>query len=256
MTENAVEDAGNQTVINETSTTLGAKLRLVVKETVPPSIVISSPTEGQFTSNSKPTVNFTVTDSGSGVDPSTIGVTIDNGNKIVAGITKTAITNGYQCSYSISESLADGSHTIYVDADDYDGNSATQRTVNFVVDTIPPELSVNAPVNNFVTNAGTVTVSGTAKDLTSGLISVTVRLNGGTDNEVTVNSDGSFSTQITLQEGANTITVTAQDAGGITSSVTRVVTLDTQAPVITDVEISPNPVSTGDVLSIQVTVTD
>ena len=48
----------------------------------------------------------------------------------------------------------------------------------------------------------------------------------------------------------------AVDEGGISSSITRIVTLDISAPVIENVSITPNPVSTGDLIDISVTVTD
>lgn len=256
VTIKAVDSAGNQTVIDDMDVTLGEKLRLRVMEVTPPVIIITSPTEGEFTSNTLPVVNFTVTDSGSGVNPDTISVTIDDGNKITEGIAKTSITGGYACSYAISESLSDGMHTIYADAGDYDGNSAVQRTVNFTVDTVPPELSVTSPVNNYASNNPAITISGSARDVTSGLSSVTVRINGGAQIELEVNADGSFLYETNLAEGANTIVVTATDIGGIQSQVTRIAVLDLDAPVISDVEITPNPVSTGEILNVKVTVTD
>lgn len=256
ITIRAEDDAGNVTVINDTSATFGTLLKLRVKETIAPTIMITNPTEGEITSINKPTVNWTVTDSGSGVDPDTIGIVIDGGAKITVGITKTAITNGYQCSYAISTALSDGTHTVNVNAADFDGNSATQRAVNFVVDTIPPELSVAAPINNLVTNNANVSVVGITRDLTSGPCKVTVRLNGGAFQNVSVDGSGNFSKDFTMVEGANTIVVTSTDAGGISSSITRIVTLDTAAPVISKVQIEPNPVSTGKLLTVKAKVTD
>lgn len=256
VTIKAVDSAGNQTVVNDLDATLGNKLKLRVKETTIPVIVITSPTEDEITSNATPVVNFTVTDSGSGVNPDAIGITIDDGNKITVGIAKETITNGYICSYSISEALEDGTHTVRVDATDFDENDAVQRTVNFTVDTIPPELSVITPVNNFATNNPAITISGIARDLTSGLASVKMQINGNAPIELDVNIDGAFSYETSLVEGANTIVVTATDAGGISSSVTRVAVLDLNAPAISDVEIAPNPVSTGDIFNIKVTATD
>lgn len=256
ITIRAEDDAGNATVVSDTHATFGEFLKLRVKEVVAPAIIITNPTESEITSNNKPTVNWTVTDSGSGVDPNTIGITIDEGTKITAGITKTAITNGYQCSYTVGTALLDGMHTVYVNADDFDGNSATQRAVNFVVDTVPPELSVTAPVNNLVTNNANISVVGITRDLTSGPCKVTIRLNGGAFQDVSVDNSGNFSKDFTMREGANTIVVTSTDAGGISSSITRIVTLDTAAPVISEVQISPNPVSTGEILTLSAKVTD
>ena len=256
ITIKATDDAGNVTTINDTDSTFGENLKLQVKETVLPVIVISSPTDSEITSNAKPTVNWTVTDSGSGVNPDTIGIKIDEGSKITSGITKTQITNGYQCSYAISESLSDGTHTIYIDADDYDGNSATTRAVSFLVDTIPPELSVISPVNNLVSSSAQITLSGKTNDKTSGIDSVSYKINGGSSQNVDLDENGNFSTQIQLSDGANTIVVTTVDEGGMISSITRIVTLDISAPIIENVSITPNPVSTGELIDISVKVTD
>lgn len=256
ITIRAEDDAGNATVVSDTHATFGEFLKLRVKEVVAPAIIITNPTESEITSNNKPTVNWTITDSGSGVNPNTIGITIDEGTKITAGITKTAITNGYQCSYAISTTLSDGTHTVYINADDFDANSATQRAVNFVVDTVPPELSVAAPVNNLVTNNASVSVVGITRDLTSGPCKVAIRLNGGAFQDVSVDNNGNFSKAFTMREGANTIVITSTDAGGISSSITRIVTLDTAAPIISEVQITPNPVSTGEILTVTAKVTD
>ncbi len=256
VTVKAVDDAGNSTKVNDATATLGSKLRLTVKETTKPVITVTSPTESATLTNNKPTITWTVTDDDSGVNTDSVGVTIDSGSKITSGITKTAITGGYQCSYTIPSALSDGSHTVKLDASDFDGNAATQRTINFKVDTVPPSLSVTSPANNLITNNSSVTVSGTTSDATSSPVTLTVKLNNGSAQTVTVGSNGAFSKTLTLSNGVNTIVITATDAAGKTSSVTRTVTLDTSAPVISDIVINPNPVSTGEVLHIQATVTD
>lgn len=256
VTIKAMDDAGNTTTVNDTDSSLGSSLKLTVKEKTAPVITITSPTESAKLTNNKPTIQWKVTDADSGVNPDTISITIDSGSKITSGITKTAITNGYQCTYAISTALSDGTHTIKINASDYDGNAATQKTVNFSVDTVPPTLSVTSPVNNLITNSKTVSVAGTTNDATSSPVTLTVKLNSGTAETVTVSSNGAFSKSLTLAEGTNTIVITAKDSAGKTSSITRTVTYDAQAPVISEVNVTPNPASTGDILSISVKVTD
>ena len=73
---------------------------------------------------------------------------------------------------------------------------------------------------------------------------------------MTVNADGTFSKALTLAAGTNTIVVTATDAAGKVSAVTRTVELDTKAPVIQAVTITPNPVDAGKTYVISVEVTD
>ena len=206
--------------------------------------------------NNKPTITWKVTDDDSGVNSGSIKVTIDTGAAITAGIIKTAVTGGYECTYTPTTALADGSHTIKIDVSDNDGNAATQKTVTFKVDTVPPTLSVTAPVAGLITNKAACTVTGTTNDITSSPVTVTIKLNSGSAEAVTVGADGSFSKSLTLASGNNTITIVATDSAGKSSTVTRTVTLDTTAPTIKSVTLTPNPVDAGKTYVISVEVTD
>lgn len=251
VTVKATDTAGNVTSADASHATLGSKLRLTVKEKVAPTITPTYPSANATLINNKPTIQWTVTDSDSGVNSNSIAITIDGGSKITSGITKTATTNGYTCSYTPSSALTDGYHTVKFDASDNDGNAATQKAVAFKIDTVPPTLNVTSPAEGLITNQKTITVSGVTNDATSS--PVTCKVNG---TAVTVGSNGAFSTTITLTEGANTITIVATDSAGKSTTITRHVTLDTKAPVISNVEITPNPVDGGKTFTIAVTVTD
>lgn len=255
ITIKATDQAGNVTTKNDTDATLGASLRLRVKEKGAPVITITSPTASARLTNNKPQIAFTVTDADSGVNPDTIKITI-GATVITTGITKTASGKGFTCTYTPTTALADGSNTIKVDASDYDGNAAAQKSVTFIVDTVPPTLSITAPANNLVTNQAACTVTGTTNDATSSPCTVTVKLNSGAAEKVTVNADGTFSKALTLVAGSNTITVVSTDSAGKSSTVTRTVTLDQVAPVIKSVTITPNPVDAGKTFVISVEVTD
>ena len=257
VTIKATDEAGNTTTKTDTDATLGGSLKLKVKEKVAPAITISSPTAGSYITNNKPTVKWKVTDADSGVNPATIGITIDSGSKVTGdSITKTAVTGGYECTYTPTAALADGSHTIKIDASDFDGNAAGQKSVTFKVDTVPPTLSITAPADKLITNKTAITVKGTTNDKTSSPVTVTVKLNSGAATAVTVESDGSFSKDLTLVVGTNIITVVARDAAGKTTTVTRTVTVDQTAPVIKSITINPNPVDCGKTYIISVEVTD
>lgn len=82
VTVKATDVAGNTTTKDATDSTLGASLQLKVKEKVAPVITITYPTAGSYITNSKPAIKFKITDADSGVNPSTIGITIDSGSKI------------------------------------------------------------------------------------------------------------------------------------------------------------------------------
>lgn len=257
VTIKATDEAGNVTTKNDTDATLGSSLQLRVKEKTAPVITITYPTASALITNNKPAIAWKVTDNDSGVNPDTIGIIIDSGSKVTgSAITKTAITGGYNCTYTPTAALSDGSHTIKIDATDNDGNAATQKSVTFKIDTVPPTLNVTAPANGLITNKAAVTVTGTTNDITSSPVTVTVKLNSGTAENVPVGSDGSFSKALTLVAGANTITVVATDSAGKATTVTRTVTLDTVAPTIKAVTLTPNPVDAGKTYVISVEVTD
>lgn len=247
----ATNTAGTVTTADGTDLT---GLRLVVKEKVAPAITITAPTAGATITTNKPAVKWTVTDADSGVNPLSISIKIDSGSAITSGITKTASGKGFTCSYTPPTALADGSHTITINASDYDGNAATAKSVTFKVDTTPPTLSVSAPAEGLITNKAALTITGTTNDVTSSPVTVKITLNGTDQGAVTVGTGGAFSKAVTLKEGANTIVVTATDSAGKATTVTRHVTLDTSAPVIVAATITPNPADTGATVLISVTI--
>lgn len=251
VTVKATDDAGNVTTKDATDSTLGASLRLQVKEKVVPVITITAPTASQYLANSTPAIAWKITDDDSGVNPSTIALKVDGTAVDTSKITKTAVTGGYTCSYTPASALSDGAHTVVATASDYDGNAAEQKSVTFTVDTIPPTLSISAPTEEFITNKSTLTVKGTTDDETSKPVAITV--NGV---PIPVTNSGTFSKDVTLKEGSNTITIVAKDKAGKTTTVTRTVKLDSAPPVIKSATITPNPVDCGKTFVISVEVTD
>ena len=248
----ATNDAG--TISTADGSTLSG-LQLVVKERVAPVITILSPSSGAYVSNSKQPVVFTITDEdgGSGVDLDSVVVKMDSAAVAASAISHSAITNGYSFTYTPASALSDGSHTVEVSASDHDGNAATAKSNTFTVDTVPPTLNVTAPTDGLITNSSSVVVKGTTNDTTSSPVTITIKLNGADQGAVTV-SGGSFSKTLTLAEGSNTIEVTATDAAGKTSTVTRTITVDTSVPAIQSASITPNPVDAGATMVISVVI--
>lgn len=246
-TVKATDVAGNTTTVDQSHATLGASLKVRVKEKVAPVISITAPSSGAYITNTTPSIEFTVTDADSGV--ASIVVALDG--TAISSITKTAVTGGYKCTCKPASALKDGSHTISITATDNDGNASAAKTSTFTVDTVPPTLSITAPAESLVTNKTTVTVTGKTDDATSKPVTITV--NGAA---ATVGTDGSFSKDVSLTNGANKITIIATDKAGKTTTVVRNVTLDTAAPVIKSITITPNPVDCGKTFIISVEITD
>lgn len=247
----ATDDAGNSTTVNDTDETFGNDLKLKVKEKVKPTITVSYPTADATITSATPTITWSVADDDSGIDETTIAIKLDSGAYTTAGITTTAATKGFNCSYKVPTSLTNGAHTFSLKVSDHDGNEATEVVTSFTVDTVPPTLTVTSPVEGLITNKASLTVSGTTNDATSTPVTVTV--NG---TPVTVQANGSFSTTVTLKDGSNTITIVATDAAGLKTTITRTVTLDTGAPVFQEITLVPNPVDAGKTYVISVKVTD
>jgi len=249
----AIDDHGNKTT--DTSA------RLTVKEVTKPVITITSPSAGSYLASNKPPITFTLRDeaNGSGIKLDTLALKIDGGTTIgsgAAGMVCTPVTNGYDCTYTPQSALSDGPHSVTVNVSDNDGNTATQKSVSFTVDTIPPELNVTAPVDGLKTNIAAANVIGHTNDSGSSPVTVTVKLNGVDQGAVSVDSSGNFSKAITLANGNNTIVVRSTDAAGKYTEITRTVSLNTVAPVISNIAITPNPADVGASITISCTVTD
>lgn len=258
VTVEATNTAGTVTTVNDSDGTVGNSLKLQVKEKVKPTINITSPGAGAYVVNSKQPIVFQLRDeaSGSGVNLASLALKIDGGATIgsgSSGMVCTPVTNGYDCTYTPPTALSDGSHTVTINVSDFDGNTATQASRSYTVDTVPPILNITSPSNDFITNTAAMVVQGSTNDATSSPVTVTIKLNGVDQGSVPLTS-GNFSKSITLANGANTIVITSKDAAGRETVVTINGTLDTSAPVISAVTITPNPVDAGATMIISVAV--
>ncbi len=258
VTVEATNTAGTVKTVNDTDGTVGNSLKLQVKEKVKPTISITSPGSDAFVTNNKQPIVFQLRDeaSGSGINISSLALKIDssstvgNGN---SGMVCTPVTNGYDCTYTPPTALADGAHTVTINVSDFDGNTATQVSRSYTVDTVPPVLNVTSPANNLITNTAALVIAGNTNDVTSSGVTITIKLNGVDQGTIPITS-GNFSKSITLANGANTIIVTATDTAGKVTETTLTVTLDTSVPVISAVAITPNPVDAGATMIISVAV--
>lgn len=255
----ATNTAGTVKTVGTTDPTVGDDLKLRVLETVKPTINITSPGSGSRVTNNRQPIIFQLRDEsgGSGVDISTLALKIDGGSSIGStdsGMVCSAVSGGYDCTYTPPSALSDGSHTVTIDVDDNDGNVATQAPRSYIIDTVAPALNVTSPGNNFITNMAALTVQGSTNDATSSPVTVTIKLNTADQGSVTVDGSGNFSKAITLTEGSNTIVVRATDAAGKYTETTLTGTLDTSIPVISSVTITPNPADTGESMIISVAV--
>lgn len=258
----AMNEAGSSTTIDRTDGEFGSQLALRVLERQLPVINITSPGTGAYITTATPAIIATLIDNAisnngdSGIDLNSVVLKVD-GNAVPtndSGISVEQIEGGYRCQYTPSVGLSEGDHTITIDVSDNDGNAAEQAVCTFKVDTVPPTLNITYPVDGLITNTETLVIEGVTNDTTSTPVTVNITLNGVDTGTVTVNADGSFSKILSLTEGVNTIVVTATDAAGKSSTVTKTVTLDTSVPVFTNVSLVPNPADAGETLTLIVEV--
>lgn len=174
-------------------------------DTENPVISIVSPPEGYVT-NSRPVLTFLLSDEegGSGVDISTVSVSVD-GDDQTAG----ASVTGSTLTFTPLASLPDGFHSFIVSAQDNAGNGVS-LTAAYTVDTVPPELWVDMSDNHVVVDDDTVTIRGVTSDTTASPVSVYVK-----GFQAEVKADGSFRITVPLDVAENHILVRAIDAAGL-----------------------------------------
>lgn len=226
VTIKVTDDAGNTVEVDPDDPTWGTVLRLMVLEKTKPTANISYPSQGATIATAKPAIAFSLNDAGSGIDPDEVYIQIDSQPAVKATVQVDGATA--TGTYTPTDNLEDGQHTVIVYGKDYDGNQSDNATATFTVDTIPPVLNVTSPTENLKTNVAALTVG----------------------------ENGAFSQEVTLSEGANTITIEATDSAGKVTTVTRHVTLDIAGPEISNPTLTPNPVDGGATVTVTVTITD
>jgi hypothetical protein len=119
--------------------------------------------------------------------------------------------NGFEMPYQRTIP-AGGSSTLRMAFVQGYGLSEVESLAKAVLASYLPTVSISSPANGATVSAPSVTVAGTASD-TGALASLTV--NG---QAVSVGAGGAWSTSVALNSGANTITATATDQAGLSSS--------------------------------------
>ncbi len=157
-------------------------------KTTKPTITITSPQNGIVTAASYVDVEGTVSSD-----------TI----RVFVGSEQAVVRSG---SFSYPRyAIAEGSNTITARAVDAAGNEK-QTSVTVVKDTASPRIKIDSPKDDSHTTAGSVTVTGSITDASS----ATVAING----ESVSLDNGVFTKQVSLIQGTNIISVSAEDAAG------------------------------------------
>ncbi len=208
LTYTTTDAAGNVSTASQT----------VSVDTMPPVVTIASNgTHGNgtwFVSNAA--VTITASDSGSGI--ASVEYNLDNA--------------GWQA-YSNPLTLSDGIHTVQATAVDAAGNSSTPASTTVNVDTTPPLTAITAPLQNAVL-AGSVNITGSATDATSGVASAQISFDNVHWQSLSQPANWSYVWDTApLPNGGAAIYARSTDQAGNTSKTAQiVVTLDNHPPTL------------------------
>ncbi|MBI2847864.1 MAG: Ig-like domain-containing protein, partial [Chloroflexi bacterium] len=189
----------------------------VVVDPKKPGITLVSPLDGAVTNSAALTVSGNVTNA------TVVTLTLNGVSQNIA------VAAG---GFSANVTLLNGVNIIVVQAyaaanpgdPDYLGTSGVRRVT---LDTTPPSVAINTPVSGSIVNKALATISGKVND--PAVTTAQLILNG-VPRSIPVVS-GSFSQDVTLSPGANSIQVVATDTAGNASTTASVgVTLDTTKP--------------------------
>ncbi len=197
-------------------------LRLVVRETVAPTLALLSPPAG-YINTQRPAVILTAADEtgGSGIDTSSFSVRLD-GKLQTNGLSAETTSTGARLTWTPATDLAEGAHTVSVSISDRDGNTSTVN-IAYTVDVTPPGLTLSLPDTHRVVDNETIPIAGQTWDGISGPPLVTVAVNG-VERWRSPSPEGwsagtiAFAADIPLEIADNDITVTATDGAGLSTT--------------------------------------
>lgn len=249
----AFDAAGNETIMYATDPTYGDQLNIRVLEKTKPTATIVSPTQGSVLGSATQDIVMELQDAGgSGLNMASVIFKVNN-IQVAEDVSWSDGADGKKtCTYHATN-LSDGSNSVSLQVTDNDGNVSDIAQVTFVISTQAPTLNVTSPTEGLLTNSNKVTVSGTAAAGSDAVTLTEVTING---EAAEVGEGGAFSEEITLQEGENTITIIAKDSLGKTTTVTRHVTVDTKAPIISDVEAEATTVDANSTIHLTFKIVD
>ena len=207
-----------------------------LRDTVPPGLAITSPSDGLVTSS--PTI--------------TITGTVDDPEAMVYlgwDYIEIPVVNGTFTTQMTLEQ--EGLNYTQVVAMDPTLNGS-YAGIQVTLDTIPPQIHINTPVQNATVNTLAIQVAGSIVD--QNIETINVAVNNGEPQPLAL-TGSNFSGTVTLNPGPNTLTFSASDKAGNTSSVTRAVVLDLGAPSVNIVSPSSGTVISGTV-TVQVEAND
>ncbi len=203
-----------------------------------PTVAIHSPASGQTFDHGQPLISGEFSGAG----------TVEIKTLMVNGLIVEAEVEGNRFSYTPETALANGNHTVAIEVEDGDGNTA-QASVTFAVemprDTTPPVISSVAPTGVIKDSEpgklGAVVISAVVTDEQSAVSSVKYSVNGGqllSISNLHIN-EGKIEAPVDYEahgDGLYTVRLIATSEGGTTEHTwTFTLIVDNVAPTITSI---------------------
>lgn len=196
-------------------------------QTRPPELTITFPTPNSYLNTGTPTIELHYSSEGT-LDTGSIAIK-HNDTVLTADCT----ANQTEATCTLSNALPEGEVTLTATIADTDGNASEPAQVTFTVDTLAPVVDIDNPVDGLITNNNQLTVSGGVNESVQ-----TLTLNHDGDViSLLADSNNAFNHDITLNEGVNSMIVTAVDLAGNRGTVGIAVTLDTVVPAIPNLDV-------------------
>jgi hypothetical protein len=238
------------TITDMAGNTTTRKITVTV-DTEAPALAVTSPSSGESVETTAKDIRGTISDDGCGYK--TISYTLkDSAGTVLASDTITPPSESWKAE-GVSLGSSEGTLYLTVNAVDLIGNKTADTSVKFYYDKAPPSVTeTSVGVSGRTTNTS-FTLSGTASDTNalaayaagvSGPVTVTdtVTKSDGTTVSSTVYcsvTSGNWSQTYTpgtgtgeIADGTHVFSIVAADIAGKTATITRTVTVDTNAPSI------------------------
>ncbi|MBN2628901.1 MAG: hypothetical protein JXA95_19715, partial [Spirochaetales bacterium] len=205
---------------------------LIYMDATAPSFTVINLVNDQLLTASPYSVSGTWSDNGGSGTDSADGALIEYS---LDGVTNWTAFTSTQSTWFSNVAFPEGlDQNLFIRAQDALGNAtSTAQFTGIDIDTALPQLaeSTVGTAEQQVADSG-LTFGGTAGD-TNALAKLTVSLNGGAEEEITVNGDNTWTWTQDNTEGTFSLLFTATDAVNRTTSLSRSVLVDRTAPSVT-----------------------
>lgn len=224
-----------QVVINATNSAGSASDAVTIIREIPPGPVVKiiSPANGTTVSTNTQAVQATVTN-------------VTGANQITVQVNGQSLSNfnfnSSNALVSFTASLSPGNNVIVVSADNGHGSDSKSVTVIYE-QPLPPTVQINNPANNSSHTSSPVSVQASLQNVPDQNM-ITVQVNGANINNFNYQtSNGSLTFQANLNQGSNTVTVSADNGFGNDSKTINLTYTQPQPPIVTITNPSQEEVS-------------